>query len=39
MSSAEPTRFDAVPAAEQIHQQQALDLPLPGEQTATASGT
>ena len=31
MSSAEQPRFDAVAAAEQIHQQQSLDLHLPGE--------
>lgn len=29
MSSAETPRFDAVAAAEQIHQQQSLDLPWP----------
>ncbi|MEV6175412.1 phage/plasmid primase, P4 family [Streptomyces sp. NPDC051954] len=32
MSSAEPARFDAVAAAEQIHQQQSLDLQLPTAQ-------
>ncbi|MFF8430587.1 phage/plasmid primase, P4 family [Streptomyces sp. NPDC016566] len=31
MSSADPIRFDAAAAAEQIHQQ-SLDIPLPGEQ-------
>lgn len=31
MSSAEPIRFDAALAAEQIQQQQSLDIPLSGE--------